>query len=67
MPTMTEQQWAKLERRIDKLLDSHSETREANRKLRIEREELLERNQELRKRLESVIERIKRLEMESEL
>ncbi len=63
---MTEQQWLKLERRIDALLDSHAALRESNRKLRIERQDLYERNAELRQRLENVIERIKRLEMESD-
>ncbi|MGJ8669807.1 MAG: hypothetical protein ACSHXK_09990 [Oceanococcus sp.] len=64
---MTEQEWTKLEQRINALVESHAEQREANRALRIEREELLERNGELRCRLEAVIERIKRLELESEL
>ena len=64
---MTEQEWTKLEQRINALVEPHAELREANRTLRIEREELQMRNCEMRRRLESVIERIKRLEMESEL
>lgn len=63
---MTEQQWLKLEHRIDALLDSHAGLRESNRKLRIERQDLYERNAELRQRLETVIERVKRLELESD-
>ncbi len=64
---MTEKEWAKLEQRIGALVESHAELREANRTLRIEREELHMRNAELRRRLEAVVERIKRLELESEL
>lgn len=63
---MTEAQWAALEQRIDALLDSHAELREENRRLCIEKQELLEKNAQIQKRLESVIERIKRLEMETD-
>ena len=63
---MTEAQWAALEQRIEALLDSHADLREANHKLTLEKHDLLERNAELRKRLHSVIERIKRLDMETD-
>jgi predicted nuclease with TOPRIM domain len=63
---MTEEQWATLEKRIDDLLDSHAALREDNRKLQIEKQELLDQNAVLRTRLEAVVERIKRLEMETD-